>query len=209
MNNKLVLFDFGGVLYEIQPKHTLRRLIELSETPTALMKLSVKDVNSYPIFNEYEKGLADENDLIAALRAIFNIVSPSDDELVEAWNLTCVGPYTETQEILQKIKEIATLGLLTNTNKLHYIKFTTECFTFMRSFKHIFTSFDIGARKPEPEIFSAILDRTGFSPENILFIDDLEDNLAAARKFGIQTHHAVGPLTVSEILHTVESFTQL
>ena len=41
--------------------------------------------------------------------------------------------------------------------------------------------------KPEPEIYQRLLERYGLVPEECVFLDDLEENLAAAAKFGIHT----------------------
>jgi hypothetical protein len=44
-----------------------------------------------------------------------------------------------------------------------------------------------GVAKPEPAIFTRLLDRFGLAPNTTLMIDDTEENLEAARKLGIQT----------------------
>lgn len=43
---------------------------------------------------------------------------------------------------------------------------------------------DLGFSKPEAEFYRAIEDRTGFSPDDILFVDDREANVLAARERG-------------------------
>lgn len=43
---------------------------------------------------------------------------------------------------------------------------------------------DLGFSKPAAEFYRAIEDRTGFSPDDILFVDDREANVLAARERG-------------------------
>ena len=42
--------------------------------------------------------------------------------------------------------------------------------------------------KPEPEIYQRLLSRYGLDPTECLFIDDREENVAAARAFGMRGH---------------------
>jgi HAD superfamily hydrolase (TIGR01509 family) len=46
---------------------------------------------------------------------------------------------------------------------------------------------EIGARKPDPAIYHALLSRTGVPAENIIFVDDRPKNLAAAAALGFET----------------------
>lgn len=43
--------------------------------------------------------------------------------------------------------------------------------------------------KPEPEIYRRLLERYHLVPEECVFLDDLEANLAAAAQFGIKIIH--------------------
>jgi len=45
----------------------------------------------------------------------------------------------------------------------------------------------VGLRKPEPAIYARALDILGRPPERVLFIDDREENVAAAAAAKIQT----------------------
>ena len=48
-------------------------------------------------------------------------------------------------------------------------------------------SYLVGAIKPEPEIYQILIDKYRLIPENCIFIDDREANLASARNLGFQT----------------------
>lgn len=50
-------------------------------------------------------------------------------------------------------------------------------------------SAEVHCVKPEPKIYELLLEKYHLQPEETVFIDDLEDNLEAARKLGIQTIH--------------------
>jgi HAD superfamily hydrolase (TIGR01509 family) len=45
------------------------------------------------------------------------------------------------------------------------------------------------ARKPSPEIYRLLLSRSGYAADEIIFVDDREKNVAAARELGIGALH--------------------
>lgn len=56
-------------------------------------------------------------------------------------------------------------------------------------FDHIVSSFDVRAAKPDPAIFSALLARIGAQASEVLFVDDLEGHVSAARALGFRAIH--------------------
>ena len=55
-------------------------------------------------------------------------------------------------------------------------------------FDHVIDSSEVGARKPEPAIYEMTRERLGVAHGEIFFIDDIGQNLKAARAFGWQTY---------------------
>ena len=49
-----------------------------------------------------------------------------------------------------------------------------------------FYSYQMGVAKPDPRFFQIILDELGCDPRTTLFIDDVDENVEAARALGIQ-----------------------
>jgi putative hydrolase of the HAD superfamily len=58
-------------------------------------------------------------------------------------------------------------------------------------FEVIVDSAFVGVRKPEPGIYELTLERIGggIGPPECLFVDDVEQNIAAARELGMATVH--------------------
>lgn len=50
---------------------------------------------------------------------------------------------------------------------------------------------DIGLRKPHPAVFRLALERSGWAPGRVLFVDDLEANVEGAKAAGMEAHHFV------------------
>jgi putative hydrolase of the HAD superfamily len=62
-------------------------------------------------------------------------------------------------------------------------------FPWLSGFYHCVWSHALFLAKPEPEIFLKTAEALHTAPANILFIDDREDNIAAAAALGFQTVH--------------------
>ena len=56
-------------------------------------------------------------------------------------------------------------------------------------FDTCFFSCDLGAAKPEPDFFARVLDRLGCTAPEVLFVDDHEPNVEAARECGLAAEH--------------------
>lgn len=67
-------------------------------------------------------------------------------------------------------------------------------------FDAIVISGEVGMRKPEPEIFTHMLDLLGVAAGETVFVDDLERNVEAARAVGLLgVHHIAYDRTAAEL----------
>ena len=61
-------------------------------------------------------------------------------------------------------------------------------------------SCEVGAAKPDPAIYGLALERAGAGPEEALFVDDAEVNVAAARGLGLAAHRHSGAAGTIEVI---------
>lgn len=95
-------------------------------------------------------------------------------------------PRPEMEAWLREIKEEGyTMLLLSNTVEPH-IDFLKSRFSFFPLFDHEIYSYEIGLRKPNPMFYKHALEVVGKEPQECLFFDDIEENVLAAKKLGIQ-----------------------
>lgn len=87
-------------------------------------------------------------------------------------------------DILKRLKGRYKLILLSNTDVMHFT-FIKKKFPEILIFDDYVLSYEVGAMKPDSRIYEEALRRTGFKPEECLFIDDLEENIKGAQKLGI------------------------
>lgn len=94
--------------------------------------------------------------------------------------------------LLARASRRAPVYLLSNTNRLHY-DFIRRRYAFVGRAEGAVLSYRLGLRKPEPAIYKAALRMAKIPPEAAFFVDDIEENVAAARKLGIEAWRHRGP----------------
>ena len=87
-------------------------------------------------------------------------------------------------DILKRLKGRYKLILLSNTDVMHFA-FIKKKFPEILIFDDYILSYEVGVMKPDARIYDEALKRTGFKPEECLFIDDMEENIKGAQRLGI------------------------
>jgi putative hydrolase of the HAD superfamily len=85
----------------------------------------------------------------------------------------------------------ARLALVSNCS--HSTRPIVDRLGFEDVFDTVVLSFELGARKPDPAIYRAALQRIGADPGEALFVDDQTDYCDGARALGIDTRLIVRP----------------
>jgi putative hydrolase of the HAD superfamily len=91
----------------------------------------------------------------------------------------------EVLNILKKLKGRYRLVLLSNTDIMRY-GFIQKRFPEILIFDDYVLSYEVGAMKPDPQIYRVALKRARAKPEECVFIDDIKENVDAAIGLGIR-----------------------
>ncbi len=104
---------------------------------------------------------------------------------------------------LEELRRRHNLGFSIATNQEHRrADYLWRVLELEHHFDAIHYSADIGHAKPSGEFFAGVEDRTGFDGPHLLFFDDQERNVQAARERGWQAHVWTGMETFEEALLT-------
>jgi glucose-1-phosphatase len=108
-----------------------------------------------------------------------------------------ISPFPEGEAA---VEGVAALGLrsfiVSNTNYIHSLKIFEREILATRPELYAL-SFKIGAMKPDPRIWLWLAERSGLSPAECLYVDDIEAYCAAARGLGfpaLRYHFSSGNL---------------
>lgn len=183
MNIKNILFDFGGVLVDWNPRYMYRK--HFSNEKEMEDFLQTVQVDAW--HSEQDRGRS----LAEGTRVLQNQF-PEYHDLIELfyknWDEMFRGEITGTVEILHKVKDRYKIYGLTNWSAevfpSAYLKFP-----FFSEFDGIVVSGVEKLIKPNPEIFYVTLNRFDIKPDETLFIDDNLNNINAAKALGIHAIH--------------------
>lgn len=118
----------------------------------------------------------------ALAKATGGLYTPEEVRRVhDAW---LTEEYSGVAELIRKLVALPRVetALLSNTNACHWARMAD--FPTAGLLKHKHASHLLGHAKPSLEIYRAFERATGFSGTDILFFDDLPDNVVAAHQVG-------------------------
>jgi len=183
---KAIFFDIGGVLVKVDSSSSIQKLSE----KLGISSEKIKQGMTRELLNAYEKGLLTSNQFYEQLLISYNSQQTMDMETFKSYWLDVLFPCAESVAFLQRACQDFPVWLLSNTNDFHY-DLLMQDFPFMKWVTGGTYSFMVGSMKPEPLIYEIAIKESGFRPEEILFIDDLEVNIQAAQDQGIHVIHYI------------------
>jgi putative hydrolase of the HAD superfamily len=179
-----IIFDFGDIFINLDKNATMDGLkkLGLSEWNDDLDHLNV----------QFEMGEISREKFLLGIQK--HIPNASIKEILVAWNAILLDFPLYRLEFLQMLSKKYRLFLLSNTDAIHIETFEHKAGVsfysdFYQCFEKVYFSFEIGIRKPSPEIFNYIINNHELSPKRTLFIDDKKENTDAAHKLGLKVWH--------------------
>jgi putative hydrolase of the HAD superfamily len=124
------------------------------------------------------------------------------EDLLATWR--DVVPVAHAIEIVTRLRARVPCYLASNQDS-HRARVMREHLRYDELFDGHFFSCDLGAVKPDPAYFDRVVHALDLPAGAILFVDDLDDNVAAARSAGLRAsrwQHEQGPEALTKILET-------
>ena len=199
MTIKAILFDIGGVLVELDLDRCIRAFREILgfERITDLLDPS----HQKGIYGEMEAGrLSAERFRELILAESRPGCTPADVDRAMAALLVGVPPVTA--QVVRDLRQRYPLYLLSNNNPISMAR-TWELFResgIDGAFSGQFISWEMQLMKPSASCFEEVIRRVGLPAGEILFIDDNEANVVAARAVGLQARYYVPGSDLSLLL---------
>jgi len=182
----LITFDLGNVLVRVDHLEFCRRLASLAGTsPEAVFN----EVFASDLEPGFDTGKIAAQEFFAEITAKFQVSLPFAT-FCEWWN-SIFAPMPEMGPVVEHLAGRYPLFLLSNTNALHF-QYIREQYPFLDSFTRFILSYEVGSRKPEPEIYRHLIQQAKKPPARILFIDDKLPFVEAARDQGLQAWQFTG-----------------
>lgn len=189
-NLKAIIFDFGGVLLDL----------DISKTEASMSKLLGIEI-APPYKDNYkaltlalEKGELLPEAFIHAIQSMCDPI-PQGKEVVDAWNAMLCGWQSDRFDLLDELKQDYKIYLLSNTNQIHLdyvmheLKTEYDINNFeSRFFDACFYSHKMNAWKPEKNIYHQVERAIELNHEEFIFIDDNINNIKGAKELSWQAY---------------------
>lgn len=181
MTLEALVFDLGGVLIDIDFGRAFAAWGAAAGVAAGAMaaRFSVDEP-----YCAHERGEIDERAYFAHLRRALAIELP-DADLRAGWHAIIGQPLPGIDAVVRELAQRFPLYVFSNTNTTHVAHFTPRLRPLFVHFRQVFTSCELGRRKPEPEAFARLAQRIGKAPARLAFFDDVEENVAGARGAGL------------------------
>lgn len=180
---KNILFDMGNVLVTYNPEWVIRHYTEDEEL--------IREVKNI-VFHSQEWLLLDAG-LIEEEKAERNWMERlSSDKAREIahlsfqnWHLYNMKVIPGTAEMIRALKENGKEIYLLSNASLRLLSIYKEVIPAVECFSGIFYSAAHKCVKPQDIIYERFLKKYSLNPSDCFFIDDLEENISAAKAVGI------------------------
>ncbi|HEY0140154.1 MAG TPA: HAD family phosphatase [Thermoanaerobaculia bacterium] len=176
------LFDLGNTLIKLAYERVLANICrEASTTRDELIDIlegsgGYRDMERGAVtFSEFYDFISERAGYRGSLRAFH-----------ELWSDFFDGTLPGVEELLQRVRAKYRVGFLSNSNEVH-AELIPRRFSglFQKDDRFIF-SHRFRVAKPDPEIFQRALEVLGTTAGQVVYIDDLIENVLAARSVGMR-----------------------
>ncbi len=186
---KNIIFDLGNVLLNLDFGASIKTFHQLGLDEKVVDK---QQAYADPVFYDLETGRISPEEFRKRVREILGNPNASDQQIDDAWYAMILDVPANRVKLVQELSNEYNVYLFSNTNQIHIERLHKEFkqqhgIDFPSLFVKDYYSFEIGERKPELESYWKVINLAGIDPQESLFIDDLEKNIAGAQKAGLKT----------------------
>lgn len=185
---KVVLFDLGKVFVDFDWNVAARRIAERARlSPAELFEF----IRCSPLLLQYESGHISNEQFFEGVREAAGYRGSIEDFAAAFSDI--FSEITEMTRLHARVREkgVATY-IFSNTNDFA-ISHIRRTFPFFAGFDGYFLSYELGVMKPLAGIYEIAERTTGCAGREILYLDDLPENVAAGAARGWETILHVSP----------------
>jgi putative hydrolase of the HAD superfamily len=176
---KAAIFDWGGVLIENPTEGILRYCRETLGIGTGCMLAAYRKLIPY-----FQEGKITEEEFWKGVRRRTGAKGEMHGSL---WLEAFEHSYVEKKDVFALAHALhgrgCRTGILSNTEKPARPIMERDSY---RIFDPVVLSWQVGSAKPQRRIFEALIETLRLNPHEILLIDDVEANIAAAKDLGLE-----------------------
>jgi len=177
---RAVLFDLGNVIIPVDFRRCHEALAQVCPHP---LERVPKILGKSGLPQRFEQGEICAEDFVAETCRLLDM-SISYADFWELWTRIFLPDTLLPESLFEGLRRHYRLLLLSNTNSIHF-ETAKERYPLLRHFDSYVLSYEVGVMKPAPQIYQEAVQRASCLAGECLFTDDLEVNVEAARREGM------------------------
>lgn len=185
LRHKLIAWDFDGVL-NANVRDGVFLWMKTFEEDTGL---SIQSLASYLFSGRFQKAMVGEADLheLVGEWAEIEGVPHRAGEVVDYWFDKDHIPDEKTLALVRKARAAGAVNIIATNNEVHRANWIEEV-GFGELMHTVFAAGRMKLAKPDLAYFAHIEEAMGYRGRDIILIDDMEENVLAAREHGWEAH---------------------
>jgi len=181
--NKTVFFDLGNVILFFSHDKMCEQLAKVAGKEVHAIKHLLFQT---PLVDSYEKGNIDTQVLFQFFSQTFGCNVRYEDFLEALCDIFVLNH--PMIPLLSQLKQQGNeLILLSNTCPAHF-EFATHKYPELKIFDQLVLSYELGYRKPDPNIYQYALKKSSFEINDCFYTDDIKEYVEKASSLGINSH---------------------
>jgi glucose-1-phosphatase len=187
LGNTLIKLAYERVLENIRRDASMTRdeLVELLEAPGGYRDME----RGWITFQEFHEFLCEKGGYRASLHTFKRVWADFFDGVIPG-----------AEELLERVREKYRVAFLSNSNEVHAELIPRRFSTLFRKDDRFIFSHRFRVAKPDPEMFRRALEVIGTTADQVVFIDDLIENVHAARISGMRAFQFVNAQQLTDEL---------
>ncbi|SEQ15878.1 HAD family hydrolase [Thalassovita taeanensis] len=182
MTLQAIVFDIGNVLIEWQPERFFDRQVGPSRRQDLFATVPLHVLN-----DEVDRGQNFTDTILGAADQY-----PAFRDEIHLWHdrwIEMASPeIPHSIRLLRALRGKGVPVLALSNFGIETFEIARRHYPFLEEFDQKFISGHMGLIKPDPAIYEALEQASGFAPDTLLFTDDRSENIAAAGARGWYTH---------------------
>lgn len=177
---RALLFDLGNVLVPVNFIRCREALAEVCvHPPKEVQRILV--ASGLP--KKYESGEVSSAEFFETTCRLLDM-NVSYDKFTEVWGEIFSPEPLVPDDLLAGLRARHRMILLSNTNDMHF-SLAERRYPLLRHFDDFILSYKVGAMKPDARIYQQAIAAAGCPAGECFFIDDLQENVDAAQREGL------------------------
>jgi putative hydrolase of the HAD superfamily len=184
---RVAAWDFDGVLN----RNVQNGQFAWSRSFERDLGLSIRSFSAHLFAGRFQKAMVGEDCLIEIVTdwTEANGARGRTREILDYWFTTDAIPDEETLRIVRALKARGVQNVMATNNEVQRAAFIEHDMGFHAHVERIFAAGRMKVAKPDTAYFAHIEAALGADPATILLVDDMDENILAARARGWQAFH--------------------